>query len=128
MKKATRRWTNQWDHGCVGWERVTRKWFSFFMLKRREMKYKKQAGGLKFEIWNWGGFENFWNWWKNCWKQLANRKVNGRPASTFVDELSYSNDVSTFILHVLFLLAGITRSAWWPYSPGLGKNFPKANK
>ena len=90
------------------------------------MKYKKQAGGLKFEIWNWGGLEKLWNWWNNCWKQLANRKVNGRPASTFVDELSYSNDASTFILHVLFLLVGITRSAWWPCSPGLGKNFPKS--
>ena len=32
------------------------------------------------------------------------------------------NDVSTFILHVSFLLAGTTRSAWWPCSPGLGKN------
>ena len=51
MKKATRRWKNQWDHGCVGWERVTRKWFSF-LCWRGEMKCKKQAGGLKFEIWN----------------------------------------------------------------------------
>ena len=65
---------------------------------------------------NWGG--------PNCWKQLANGKVNGRPTSAFVDELSYSNDVSTFSLHVLFLLAGTTRSTWWPCSPGLGKNFP----
>ena len=26
------------------------------------MKYKKQAGGLKFEIWNWGGLKNILNW------------------------------------------------------------------
>ena len=42
-ERATRKWRSQWDHGCVGWERVIRKWFSFFM-------FKKQAGGLKFEI------------------------------------------------------------------------------
>ena len=48
------------DHGYVGWERVTRKWFSFLCL-RGEMKYKKQAIWLKFKIWNWGGSENFWN-------------------------------------------------------------------
>ena len=23
------------------------------------MKYKKHAGGLKFEIWNWGGLKTF---------------------------------------------------------------------
>ena len=50
-----------------------------------------------------------------------------KECAAIVDELSYSNDVSTFILHVLFLLAGTTRSAWWPCSPGLGKNFPFLN-
>ena len=44
--------------------------------------------------------------------------------AAIVDELSYSNDVSTFILHVLFLLVGTTKSAWWAYSRGPGKNFP----
>ena len=39
-------------------------------------------------------------------------------------KLYYLNDVSFFILPVLFLLAETTRSAWWPCSPGLGKNFP----
>ena len=42
-----------------------------------------------------------------------------KECAAIVDELSYLNDVSTFILHVLFLLAGTTRSAG---SPGLGKN------
>ena len=39
-------------------------------------------------------------------------------------KLYYLNDVSFFILPVLFLLAETTRSAWWPCSPWLGKNFP----
>ena len=61
-------------------------------------------------------------------RTIENSKLTGkltrRPTFAIVDELYYLNDVSIFILHVLFLLAGTTRSAWWPCSPGLGKNFP----
>ena len=39
-------------------------------------------------------------------------KLTRRPAFAIVDELYYLNDVSIFNLHVLFLLAGTTRSAW----------------
>ena len=52
-------------------------------------------------------------------------KLMGWPAFAMVDELYYLNDVSFFFLHVLFLLARTTRSAWWPCSSGIGKNFPK---
>ena len=91
MKKATRRWKNQWDHGCVGWERVTRKWFSF-LCWRGEMKYKKQAGGLKFEI-KVGPktFETGERTVENSW---LTGKLTGRPAFAMVDELFYLNDVS----------------------------------
>ena len=39
-------------------------------------------------------------------------KLTGRLAFAIVDELYYLNDVSIFILHVLFLLAGTIKSAW----------------
>ena len=51
-------------------------------------------------------------------------KLTGRLAFAIVDELYYLNDVSIFILHVLFSLAKTTRLAWWPCSPVLGNNFP----
>ena len=52
---------SQWDHGYVGWERATRKWRSQvrpWLCRLREsyekvifiFMFKKQAGGLKFEI------------------------------------------------------------------------------
>ena len=39
---------------------------------------------------------------KNSW---LTGKLTGRSAFAIIDELYYLNDVSTFFLHVLFLLA-----------------------
>ena len=82
----------------------------------------KQAGGLKFEI-KVGPktFETGERTVENSW---LTGKLTGRPTFAIFDELYHLNDVNIFILHVLFLLTGIIRLAWWPCSPGLGKNFP----
>ena len=87
--------------------------------------------------------EEKWNmrnkWWIDIWNlklrrvpkifenSLLTPNVNERPAYkhhlAMVTELHNLNDVSIFIWLVLFLLVGTTRLAWWPCSPGLGKNF-----
>ena len=56
-------------------------------------------------------------WWSKFGFTLAvgdalTGKLTGRLAFAIVDELYYLNDVSIFILHVLFSLAKTTRLAW----------------
>ena len=65
------------------------------------MKFEIKEGPKTFEI-SERIVENNW----------LTGKLTGRLAFAIVDELYYLNDVSIFILHVLFLLVGTTRSAW----------------
>ena len=77
---------------------------------------------LKFEIMV--GPKTFETGDKTIGNKWLTGKVTERPIFRMVDELYYLNYVSFFILHVLFLLAGTTRSAWWPCSLEPSKKFP----
>ena len=68
------------------------------------MKYKKQAGGLKFEIKV--GSKTFNTGERTVENSWLTGKLTGRPAFAIFDELYCLNDVSIFILHVLLLMAG----------------------
>ena len=61
------------------------------------MKYKKQAGGLKFEITV--GLKTFEIGERTVENNWLTGTLTGRSAFAMFDELYYLNDVSTLILH-----------------------------
>ena len=115
----------EWDKEVWGSEmRRERVSFSLGLVLKPWMKYKKKRvdWNLKFEITV--GPKTFEIGDRTIENRWLMGKLTERPIFPMVHELYYLNNVSFFILPVLFLLVRITSLAWWSCNPGLGKNFP----